>query len=125
MAALVSNLNGAHVRIKLYKNNLTPTTATVLGDLVECDFAGYVNQEMTGWSVTGVSGHVVSVAADSKTFTRTSTGAAQSVYGYYVTDLASALLLWCERDSLAPRDLIAAGDTYTVVPAMTDQDLST
>ncbi len=106
-------------------SNTTPTTATVLGDLTECDFAGYAAVNVTGWTAPSVAAHVATMTAAPKTFTRSSTGASQNIYGYYVTDSGSTVLYWAERDGNAPIVVTNLGDSYTVTPAMTEQDLST
>lgn len=105
--------------VKLFKNNLTPGAATVLGDLTECDFAGYAAVLVSSWgTVSTVSGRA-SVTGSTCTFTRSSTGTAQNVYGYYV--VSDGDLLWVERDPSGPFSVASAGDNYAVVPKFTEK----
>lgn len=120
-----TNWNATALKLHLFKSNTTPTTSSVLGDFTESDFAGYASQTIITWTAPAMAAHVASMVAAARTFTRSSTGASQNIYGYYVTDNGSTILLWAERDANAPIVVINNGDSYTVTPAMTDQDLST
>lgn len=113
------------LKLHLFSSNTTPTTSSVLADFTECTFAGYAAISMTGWAAPSVAAHVAKMLAAVKTFTRSTTGAAQNVYGYYVTDNGSTILLWAERDPLAPIVVTNEGDSYTVTPSLSEQDLST
>jgi len=117
--------NTTKLKVHLYKSNTTPTTASVLGDFTECDFAGYAAQDISTWGAAAVAAHVCSMVAAANTFTRSSTGAAQNVYGVFVTNQASTVLYYAERDPNAPRVLTNAGDSETYTARITDQDLST
>lgn len=117
--------NSVKLRLHLYKSNTTPTNASILSDFTECDFAGYAAQDISTWSVPTVAAHVATMTAAANLFTRSTTGASQNIYGYYVTDSTNATLEWAERDPNAPIVLTVAGDSYQVTAALTDQDLST
>jgi hypothetical protein len=117
--------NATNLKLRLFQSNTTPTTSSVIGDFTECTFAGYAAVSLTGWATPIVAAHDATMLADLKTFTRTSTGASQNIYGYYVTDNATTFLLWAERDPLAPIVVTNNGDSYTVTPSLSEQDLST
>lgn len=122
---LASAWNSTKVKLHLYKTNVTPTTSSTVGSFTECDFAGYAAQDIANWAYDTVASHVADMKADPNVFTRTSTGTSQNVYGYYVTDQAGTTLYFAELDPAGPRVLTNAGDSYTVTPKVTDQDLST
>jgi hypothetical protein len=108
---------GAAVSLRLFKNNLTPTSTTVLGDLTVADFPGYANVNVASWAAAAiVSGRAKSIGALC-TFTLSSTGGPHPVYGYYV--VFGGNLLWVERDPNAPVNLATAGDSYSVIPVFT------
>jgi hypothetical protein len=113
--------NATALKIHLYKTNVTPTTSSVVGDFTEADFPGYAAQDVITWGAASVAGHVATITAASNTFTRSTTGAAQNIYGYYVTNAAGTVLYWAELDPAAPRIVTNAGDTISVTLAMTDQ----
>jgi hypothetical protein len=122
---LASAWNSTKLKLHLYKNNVTPTTSSTVGSFTESTFTGYAAQDISGWAYDTVASHVADMVASSNTFTRTSTGAGESVYGYFVTDQAGTTLYFAELDPNGPRTLTNSGDSYTVTPKMTDQDLST
>lgn len=117
--------NTTALRLHLFKSNTTPTTSTVIGDFTEADFPGYAAVDIITWAAATVAAHVATIAAALRTFTRSTTGAVQNIYGYYVTNNANTILWWSERDPNAPIPLTNAGDSYTITPQLTDQDLST
>jgi hypothetical protein len=104
--------------LKLFKNNITPASGDVAGTYTEADFAGYAASNCTGWTASTMASNTATTTADQKTFTRSSTGAVQNIYGYYVLD-AGGNLLFAERDSAAPIPLTNLGDSYLVTPKWT------
>jgi hypothetical protein len=107
-----------NLTLKLFKNDYTPTATTTLGDLTECDFAGYSSKTLTrsSWaSSTSVSGKAYSTYPQ-QTWTGT-TGTANTIYGYYVVGATSGTLLWAER--LATPRSMADTVVYDLTPTMT------
>lgn len=80
----------------------------------EASAPGYVAVTLTGsnWSVTTTSGISTAAYATSVTF---NFSAAQTLYGYYVTDSAG-VVLWAERFPSAPFTLPAGGGEVVVRP---------
>jgi hypothetical protein len=124
-SAIRGTWNTTPVKVHLYKNDVTPTTSSVLGDFTESDFAGYAAQNASSWSAPVVSAHIATITAAALTYTRSSTGTAQNAYGYYITDSGSTLLYAAERFATAPRVLTNNGDSETVTPKVNVRDLST
>lgn len=122
---LASAWNTTKLKLHLYSNNFTPTTSSTVGSFTECTFAGYSAQDIDGWAYDTVASHVADMLASAKTFTRSTTGTSQNIYGYYVTDQAGTTLYFAELDPAGPRVVTNAGDSYTVTCKITDQDLST
>lgn len=100
--------------IHLYKNDVTPSSSSVIGTFTECTEFGYAPQTlaMGDWSValdmTG-TGAIGSHAPITFTFTE-----AVTVYGYYVTD-TGVNLLWAERFTM-PFSLGAGGGDIGISP---------
>lgn len=115
--------NSTHLKMHLYKTNVTPTTSSTVGSFTECDFAGYAAQDLINWTAPSTTGHVTTIQADPLTFTRSTTGTVQNVYGYYITDSAGTTLYWAELDPAGPRTVTNSGDTVTVTAKITDQTL--
>jgi hypothetical protein len=122
---LASAWNTTKLKLHLYKNNVTPTTSSTVGTFTESTFAGYAAQDIAGWAYDTVASHVADMTATANTFTRSTTGTAENIYGYFVTDQAGTTLYFAELDPAGPRVVTNSGDSYTVTPKMTDQDLST
>jgi len=116
--------NGINRRLHLFTNNYTPTVTDTLASYSEATFTGYATQNITGWGAPTIAAHVGAIQAASRTFTRTATGTTQNIYGYFVTNAGDTTLLWAERDPNAPIPLTNNGDSYTVTPRITAQDLS-
>jgi hypothetical protein len=110
------------VTLRLFKNNYTPTQLDVLADYVECDFGGYAPVVFNDWAALVILGTFASISAPTKTFTA-SGSSANSVYGYYVTDVTGLILLWAQRDDLAPVAIANLGDQYFVTPVLTTRSL--
>lgn len=103
--------------LKLYKNDLTPSDSTVIGNLTESTEAGYAAVTLVGATWTTTQSLGVSTAAYSeRTFTFTT---AANVYGYYVVGASSGTLLWVERFSGAPFQLPNSGGEISVTPQIT------
>lgn len=79
-------LNTANSYVRLFKNNFTPTPASVFADFTECDFIGYAAVQIN--SKFGTPYKVIDgkYQTDSSAFTFTQTsGSAQTAYGWYLT----------------------------------------
>lgn len=102
--------------LHLFKNDVTPGEATVIGGLTESNEAGYAAISLTGssWSVTQDSGVTTGEYAE-QTFTFTE---AATIYGYYVTD-TSGNLLWAERFTGTAFQLPSGGGQIAVTPTIT------
>jgi hypothetical protein len=106
------------VKLKLFKNDLTPDADTVIGDFTESDIAGYDAGGKTlagaSWTVATATGTEGTFAEQTWTFTE-----AGSIYGYYVTNNAGTAVLWCERFTDAPHTFPSGGGTESITPAIT------
>lgn len=108
------------IRVKLFKNDIDPDKATVVGDLTEADWTGYASVDMddTDFTLTGISGDAGYALAAPITFANGS-GSAKSAYGYYVTTQDDATLLAAARFDSAPITK-ADGEQWVVTPVWGD-----
>jgi hypothetical protein len=107
-------------KVKLFVNNVTPDDSTVLATLTEMSTHGYAEKTLTktSWvSAAGASGQPASSAYAQQTWTFTA-ATAVSVYGYYVTDTTTGLLLWVERFA-SPKVVENVGDQILITPTLT------
>jgi hypothetical protein len=106
--------------LKLFINDVTATDDTlVAAGLTEMSTLGYSAKTLTktSWVVTGNSGAAASAAYAQQTWTFTS-GTAVTVYGYYVVDSTTGLLLWFEKFT-SGKVIQNSGDQIIITPAIT------
>lgn len=117
------NLDG--MKAHLFASNLTPDRTTTLAALLaaEADFDGYAPIAVASWVSVTVGGHVGITTPDLLQWTKSAGSTPNNVYGGFITDSGNTVLLWSERDPLAPTLIGATGDRYTWQLAMTDQNL--
>lgn len=105
--------------LRLFKSNTTPAETDTAGTYTEADFAGYAAITLTGASWTVSEGAPTEASYAQQTFTRSSTGTAQNIYGYYTTRATSGRIAWVERFSDAPVVLTNANDKINITPKIT------
>lgn len=98
--------------LRLFQNNKVPDVDDVEGDYTESTFTGYAAEVTPFWPTPALGpDDTVSMTHPTITFPCTG-GAAQDVYGYYLTDATTGLIL-AERYSGAPF-AISAGLAFAV-----------
>lgn len=105
--------------LKLYVNNVVTTDDTLLAaGFTEMSTLGYAAKTLTKTSwVVAQSAAVGSGTYAQQTWTFTA-GTAVTVYGYYVVDATSGLLLWFEAFAAA-KVIQNTGDQIIVTPTIT------
>lgn len=101
--------------LKLYKNNITPSDTDTAATYTEADFTGYSAITLTGASWGAASGGTIAYAQ--QTFT-CSGPSSNSIYGYFVIQTTSTVLLYSERDASAPFTVTVSGDAVKVTPTI-------
>lgn len=97
----------------LYKSNTTITTGTVKADLTEADFAGYAQITLAAGNFPGasVSGHVASSTYSvTLTWTRSTTGTSQTVYGMAILNSAGTKIIAAGPFDSGPYVVTNSGD---------------
>lgn len=120
-------LNLGNYTMKLYQNNPSAGLTAAQKDLLvnasftEATFTGYAAKTLTagGWATSGTDPRTATYPQ--QTFTRTSTGAAQLIYGYTVHRVSDGLLCWFEEFP-GPISTSTNGDTIQITPIMTMDD---
>ena len=85
--------------LRLFKNDYTPNRDTVLADLVEADFDGYLPIEIdpTLWGAPSSPFGAAVSYYDAFFLPFPCVSGSQVVYGYYLTFDNGAYLLWSQR----------------------------
>jgi hypothetical protein len=117
LEAIVNKTAPQNLVLRLYQNNITPSDTDVAGTYTESTFAGYASLTLAGATWGAAAAGTITYGAQ-QTFTRTVTGAAENCYGYYVTQLASGILVYSERDAGAPFIIVNAGDAVKITPTI-------
>ncbi len=116
---IVNKTAAQNLSLRLYLTNITPSdtdTATTYS-ANEASFTGYSAITLTGasWG-TAASGAIT--YGSQQTFTCSGTGATQNVYGYFVTQVTSGILLYSEKDASAPAPITNSGDKLLITPTI-------
>lgn len=113
--------------LRLFRNNVTSglTAAQIRAltesSFTEANFSGYAAATLSSGSWTVVTGDPTVASYATQTFTRSSTGTAQTIYGYYVTRNSDSKLVWFEYfPSVISIEFI--NDQIKVTPRITAQD---
>jgi len=106
-------------RLKLYTNNITPAETDVTATYTEAAGFGYADILLSPASWTITPGGPTSAAYPEQTFTFT--GALGNVYGYFVPQTTSTILLFAERFTTGPFLIANSGDQIKVTPQFTGE----
>lgn len=103
--------------LRLFQSNTTPADTDTAGTYTESTFPGYGAITLTGASWNAAASGSIAYSAQ-QTIT-CSGSASQNVYGYYITQVTSGILMWAERDASAPFAIANSGDAVKITPAIT------
>jgi len=123
----LDSILAAGYTLRLYTNDVTAglddeqIDALVAGDFTEATFAGYSASAITGGTWTTTQADPTVGTNTQRTFTRSSTGTPQTVYGYYVTRTTGGALAWFEKFP-GPITVTNNGDAIAVTPTLTLDD---
>jgi len=106
-------------RLKLYTNNITPAETDTEASYTEAAGFGYADILFSPASWTITPGAPTSAAYPQQTWTFT--GALGNVYGYYVVQTTSGKILFAERFSTGPFNIVNNGDQIKVTPQFTGE----
>lgn len=107
------------LRLKLFKNDKTPAETDVAADYTVADFTGYANIDFVAATWTVTPGAPSEAAYPQQSFTSSADQAAQLIYGYFVIQVTSGLLMWAERFTNGPYTIANNGDIIKVTPKIT------
>jgi microcystin-dependent protein len=101
--AFLDLITGVNMTLRLYRNDvnagLTDAQKNALTEasFTEANFTGYAAIALTGGSWTTTQDDPSTASYAQQTFTRSSTGTAQLIYGYYLTKTTGGALQWYEQ----------------------------
>lgn len=119
LSLLVNNITTAqNVIYHLFATSITPSETDTVGTYTEAAGGGYSSKTLTGasWTVTAATPSNAAYAQQTWTFTGALT-TNPTVFGYYVTRVTAADLLWAEAfTSFTPAN---NGDQILLTPQIT------
>lgn len=117
MEAFLNKTASQDLVLRLYSSNTTPAETDTDATYTEVTGGGYSAANLTAanWTVTG--GNPTTAAYPEVTFTFT--GSVGNVYGYYVTQTSSGILMWAERFTSGPFNIQNNGDQIKITPQIT------
>lgn len=115
--------------VRLYSNDVTDgltdtqINALTASDFTEATFAGYAAVALTAGAWTSAEGNPATTTYNSTvSFIRSSTGADEPQYGYYITRSSDGAYQWHEEFDSAPVSIDTAGEQIDVTPRLTGAD---
>ena len=114
---IVNKTLAQNIVLKLYSNNITPSDTDTAVTYTEATFPGYVAITLAGASWNAAVAGTIAYSAQ-QTFTRSSTGVTENIYGYYCVQLTSGILLYSERDAAAPFAVTNLNDAIKITPTI-------
>jgi hypothetical protein len=109
---LLNNLPPETLELRLYSNNKVPAKTDVTGDYTQVTGFGYAAVTLDPNDFVYTPGDPSTAAFPQITFTFT--GAAGSIYGYYVVQATSGQLMFANRFANAPITVINNGDEIRI-----------
>lgn len=103
-------------RLRLYKNNVTPSSTMTIADYTEATFTGYSSVTLSSASWTVVEGDPTYAEYTSGVPFTCSGTTSELIYGFYLSSENSSTLLWSERFNFAPYTITYVGDALTPRP---------
>lgn len=117
---ITNNKDSEDLTLKLFQNNLTPTSSVAIGDITEATFSGYAAAALTAanWGFTP-SSTTIALYNTGVVFESDANAQNQDIYGYYLVGTTSGDLKWIERFSDGPYTVDKIADKVTVTPRIT------
>jgi hypothetical protein len=115
LEALVNKTAPQNLVLRLYTSNTTPGESDTAGTYTEATGNGYSSNTLTGASWGAASGGSIAYAQQTFTFS----GALGNVYGYYMTQASSGTLVYAERFTDGPYNIVNNGDQIKITPTIT------
>lgn len=111
------------VNLHLYTNDITPAAAHTLATYTEATGGGYAEKALAAGTWGFTPGNPSSMTYPEQEFVFNGT-ATITLYGYFVTDEVTGILLFAERFTNGPYTMANDGDTTKVTPNFTLNSLA-
>lgn len=120
MLELVTNTSTGreNLVLHLFQNDITPASTMTLASYTEATFTGYAAVTLTtsDWAIMP-GDPTTAVYSSGVAFTCSGT-TSQAIYGFYLSQAGSSVLMWSERFVSAPYTITNVGDALSPRPAL-------
>jgi len=115
------NIGGGTLR--LFTAPTTVSKTRVFGDFTQATFTGYAGVVLATatWATAAVTANVAAATYGANVVFTKGVGAAQTIYGWYLTDAGNTKLYACALFASGPYTVTNPGDAITVVPTLNYQ----
>lgn len=103
----------------LYTNNITPAEGDTAATYTAATGSGYAQKSLTGSSWTVTAGAPSEAAYAMQEYAWSGVPTPATMYGYFIRQVASGILMWAERFTGAPYTIANATDKVQVTPKIT------
>jgi hypothetical protein len=117
LRAIMNQTAPENLVLKLYTNNITPAEADTAATYTEASGFGYASVTLTPANFVFTPGAPSDASYPQIIFTFT--GALGNVYGYYIVQATSGILMWAERFTDGPYNIQNNGDQIKITPKIT------
>lgn len=117
LEAIVNKTAPENLSLRLYVNNITPAETDTTATYTIATFPGYASITLTGANWNAAASGSISYNAQ-QTFTASGVST-DDVYGYYLVQTTSGVLMWAERAATAPFAVRVSGDAVKLTPTIT------
>lgn len=116
---MVNKVAPQDLRLKLYQNNITPAETDTAATYTVASWAGYANFDFVAANWTITEGAPSDASYAEQIFTSSANQSSQSNYGYYIIQVTSGILMWVERFSDGPYNIVNLNDAIKITPKIT------
>lgn len=116
LKAIVNHTAPENLVLRLFQSNTTPAETDTEVTYTQATFTGYSPLTLTGSSWTITEGAPSYAQYAQQTFTSSAGSQNQSIYGYYLVQTTSTILMWAERFTDGPYTIVNNGDAIKVTP---------
>jgi hypothetical protein len=114
---LLNHTAPQNLSLRLFTNDITPAETNTNGNYAEASGSGYAAKTITGSSWTVVEGAPTQASYAVQTFTFTAAHAA--IYGYFLSQTSSGVIVIAERFTDGPYTIVQSGDEIRITLAVT------
>lgn len=110
------------LKIKLFKNDITPDSDSVTGDFTEATFTGYASVLLDTWTIT--PGTTPEAVHSLISFESTADQTSENIYGYFIVRTSTNDIVGSKRFTGAPYAMQNLGDVIAITPTLKVNDAS-